>query len=62
MGGNLERRLSRLEVTQGAKERRQVVIWREVGQTAEQAIAAEFPLGVPDHVDPVIVSWQKTAE
>jgi hypothetical protein len=39
--------------------RRQVVVWREQGQTAEQAIAAWFPDGVPADVDPITVGWME---
>jgi hypothetical protein len=62
MSGNLERRLGGLETTEEGRECRQVVIWRNFGQTAGEAKAARFPHGLSNHVDPVIMCWQAAAE
>ena len=60
MSNNLERRLARLETRTAS--RAQVFIWRNVGQSADEAFAARFPRGVPDNVEPVILGWAESEE
>ena len=58
MSNNLERRLARLETETASRER--VFIWRDVGQSADEAVAVRFPHGVPDNLEPVILGWAKS--
>jgi hypothetical protein len=37
-----------------------VYVWRNAGQTVEQAIAAEFPDDVTTGVDVTMINWQET--
>ena len=60
MSNNLERRLARLETQ--TVPRKRVFIWRDVGQSPEEAVAARFPHGVPDNVEPVILGWAEPEE
>jgi hypothetical protein len=56
MASPLDRRLRQLEEV-ASPSRLPTLIWREIGQTAEQAIAARFPDGIPTNVLPVVLSW-----
>jgi len=38
-------------------DRRAAYVWRGLGQTAEQAIAAEFSNGVPPDVAVTVIGW-----
>jgi hypothetical protein len=60
MSKNLERRLARLETQTAPRER--VFIWQSVGQSPGEAVAARFPHGVPDKVEPVILGWAEPEE
>jgi len=60
MRNNLERRLTRLETRTVPRER--VFIWRDLSQSPEEAVAAGFPHGVPDKVEPVILGWAEPEE
>ena len=53
----IERRLARLE--QAVSPRETVHVWAgaDAGETADQAIAARFPEGVPDGVTVVVYRW-----
>ena len=60
MSNNLERRLARLETKSNLRQ--QVFIWRDLGRSAEEAVAARFPHGIPDNVEPVILGWAESEE
>jgi len=60
MSKHLERRLARLETESASRER--VFIWKDLGKSAEEAVAARFPHGVPDNVEPVILGWAEPEE
>jgi hypothetical protein len=53
----LERRLNRLETT--GVQRKRVIIWRDVGRTAEEVVAERFPHGVPDHFEVLTIGWKE---
>ncbi len=55
MASQLERRLAALEAE--TADRRAAYVWRGLGQTAEQAIAAEFSNGVPPEVAVTVIGW-----
>jgi len=59
MASNISRRLASLESTEAYTS--QAFIWREIGQTPEQAIAARFPEGVPPDIRVTIIGWQESA-
>jgi hypothetical protein len=49
------RRLGALEAADG--ERDAAFVWREQGETAEQAVARHFPQGVPAGTEVMVVGW-----
>jgi hypothetical protein len=55
MASQLERRLAALEAE--TVDRGAAYVWRNLGQTAEQAIAAEFPKGAPLGVAVTVIGW-----
>jgi len=57
MASNISRRLSSLENKDHYVS--QAFIWREVGQTHEQAVAERFPEGVPPGVEAMVIGWQE---
>jgi hypothetical protein len=60
MASPLHRRLRQLEQV-ASPSRFPTPIWCDIGQTAEQAIAARFPDRVPENVSPVVLSWMTPA-
>ena len=59
MASQLERRVAALESV--TADRSAAYMWRNIGQTAEQAIAAEFPGGVPPGVAVTVIGWLEPA-
>ena len=59
MASNLNRRVTRLEEIESYAG--QVFLWREVGQTYEEALAARFPEGVPPGVRVLVIGWEESA-
>ena len=52
---NMKRRLAKLE--QAAAPKQTVYAWLDEGETSEQAIAQQFPEGVPEAATVVLYSW-----
>jgi hypothetical protein len=55
MASQLARRVLALEA--GLFTLRSAYVWRNKGQTVKQAVAGEFPDGVPLGVDVMVISW-----
>jgi hypothetical protein len=56
---NLRARLDRLEAS--TPEGRAVIVWRELGETAEQALVRHFGPG-PRPANTVVIGWSDTAD
>ena len=59
MSGNIERRIERLEHAVPAAT--QAYVWRDAGQTADEAIVLRFPDGVPAGAEATVYSWLDSA-
>ena len=59
MPSSLNRRLTRLEDTDAHDS--QIFLWREMGQTHEEAVAARFPDGVPPGLRVMVIGWEESA-
>jgi hypothetical protein len=59
MTGGLARRIEKLEQSAAGSER--AYVWRDAGQTADEAVTARFPEGMPAGVDVTVISWMETA-
>jgi hypothetical protein len=60
MGGDLGRRIAKLEQETMATAR--VYVWRDLGQTVDEALALRFPGGVPAGLEVTIYSWMDSEE
>ena len=60
MNRDLDRRLDRLEADTSST--RQVFVWKDFGQSDEEAIGKRFPKGRPENVEITFVSWREPAE
>ena len=54
---SLDRRVSRLEVQASAGAA--IYVWREPGQTAEEAIAAKYPGVLPRGSRLMVIGWME---
>jgi len=61
MNRSQNRRLAKLERRSPAGAR-MVLVWCRQNETAEQAIARDFPDGVPPGVQPRIIRWLRPGE
>jgi hypothetical protein len=60
MGGDLGRRIAKLE--QETLVTLRAYAWRDPGQTADEAVAARYPEGVPPGVDVSMIGWLESAD
>jgi hypothetical protein len=61
MSGSRDRRLAKLERRRPAAGGI-VLVWRVENETEEEAIARDFPHGVPPGVQPRIIRWLRPGE
>jgi hypothetical protein len=57
MNEGRERRLARLERRRRRKPRRIIVWWDAARETADQAMARQFPEGPPEDAEILFVRW-----
>jgi hypothetical protein len=61
MSWSRDRRLAKLERRRPAAGG-MVLVWRVEGESEEEAIARDFPNGVPPGVQPRIIRWLRPGE
>jgi hypothetical protein len=61
MNGGRERRLTKLERRRSAADGI-VLVWCDEDETEAQAIARDFPNGVPPGVQPRMIRWLRPGE